>query len=214
MTRALRMTGDERRGELLRAGVELLGQRSYDEVSIASIAEAAGVSKGLLYHYFPTKSDFVVAVLEAAGKELGAITAPDPSLSPYEQIDASLDAFLGFVSEHAPAYAAIFRSRGAGADGAVQAALEAARQQRIDAMIAAIAAWPDADSQALTESAALRTAVQGWIFFVEGAVLRWLEEGGLDRDQLRALLRRSLLASLDSARAIDPALELPDPVSA
>lgn len=212
--RTLRMAGDQRRDELLRAGIELLGQRAYDEVSIAAIAEAAGVSKGLLYHYFPTKSDFVVAVLEAAREELGEITAPDPSLSPLAQVDASLDAFLGFVSEHAPAYAAIFRTRGAATDGAVQTALESARQERIDSMIAVIASWPGADSEALTGSAALRTAIQGWIFFVEGAVLRWLEEGGLDRDQLRELLRRSLFASLDSARAVDPGVELPAPVSA
>lgn len=190
------MASQERRAHLLEVGMELLGQHAYDEVSIATISEAAGVSKGLLYHYFPTKSDFVVAVLDAADQELGELTAPDPALSPIEQIDASLDAFLGFVENHSPAYAAIFRTRGAGTDSAVQAALEAGRQRRIDAIIAGAASWPGMDTDAMRDSAALRTAIQGWIFFVEGAVLRWLEEGGIDRNELRALLRRVLLAAL------------------
>ena len=60
-------------------------------------------------------------------------------------------------------------------------------------------------------SPALETAVQGWIFFVEGAVLRWLERGGLERDELRRLLRLALLSSLQVAQEVDAglALELP-----
>jgi len=45
----------------------LAGRRPYDEVSIGEIAAAAGVSKGLLYHYFPTKKDFVPAALGGFG---------------------------------------------------------------------------------------------------------------------------------------------------
>ena len=203
------MANDERRAALLRVGIELLGRRAYNDVSIADIAAAAGVSKGLLYHYFPTKSDFVVAVLDQATDELGEITAADPSLPPLEQIDVSLDAFLGFVEEHAAAYAAIFRTRGASTDGAVQAALERGRQRRIDAVIDGIAAWPEANAVSLRSSAALRTAIQGWIFFVEGAVLRWLEEGDLAREQVRELLRSALVSALASATALDPAIDGP-----
>ena len=55
-----RLSTDARREQLLDAGAELLGRRPYDEVSIEEIATAAGVSKGLLYHYFPTKQDFEI----------------------------------------------------------------------------------------------------------------------------------------------------------
>ena len=64
------MSTDARREQLLAAGAELLGRRPYDEVSIEEIAAAAGVSKGLLYHYFPTKKDFV-----AGGTPNGARTS-------------------------------------------------------------------------------------------------------------------------------------------
>ncbi len=194
-----RMSTDARREQLLAAGTELLGRRPYDEVSIGEIAAAAGVSKGLLYHYFPTKKDFVIAALRRGEDELGDLTAPDPSLSPTEQLTASLDRFLDFVEEHAAAYMAIFRSRGGG-DPEIEATLEENRQRRLRALIDALARWEAAPVD-VEPTPLLETALQGWMFFVEGAVLRWLERYDLGRDELRALLQQALVAALTSASA-------------
>ena len=71
-----RRLSDERREELLRAGVELFSARSYDEVSIDEIAAAVGISRGLLYHYFPSKRDFYVAGLRRAADDLLAAVEP------------------------------------------------------------------------------------------------------------------------------------------
>jgi AcrR family transcriptional regulator len=201
LTKRSRLSTDARREQLLSSGVELLGHRPYDEVSIEEIAQAARVSKGLLYHYFPTKQDFVLAALERGQEELAALTAPDQSLPPADQLGASLDRFLDFVEEHAVAYTAIFRSRG-GSDAAVQAALEAGRQQRMDAVLDALAVWEGAP-QTTRRTPALETAVQGWFFFVEGAVLRWLEQRDIEREQLSELLRLALLGSLQAAEAVN-----------
>lgn len=201
LTKRSRLSTDARRAQLLSSGVELLGHRPYDEVSIEEIAQAAGVSKGLLYHYFPTKQDFVLAALERGQEELAELTAPDQSLPPADQLGASLDRFLDFVEEHAVAYTAIFRSRG-GSDAAVQAALEAGRQQRMDAVLDALAVWEGAP-QTTRRTPALETAVQGWFFFVEGAVLRWLEQRDIEREQLSELLRLALLGSLQAAEAVN-----------
>ena len=46
-----RLLVDERRAQLLALGLRLFAEHSYDEVSIDELARAAGVSKGLLYHY-------------------------------------------------------------------------------------------------------------------------------------------------------------------
>jgi AcrR family transcriptional regulator len=189
-----RLSTDARREQLLAAGAELLGRRPYDEVSIEEIAAAAGVSKGLLYHYFPTKQDFVVAALERGERELGELTAPDPDLPPAEQLGASIDRFLDFVEGHEVAYTAIFRGRGGG-DAAIEAALERNRRERLDSLLDALAAW-DAAPVAIKRTPLLETAVQGWIFFVEGAVLRWLEHRDLEREELRELLQRTLIAAL------------------
>ena len=82
LTQKRRLSTDARREQLLASGARLLATRPYDEVSIEEIARAAGVSKGLLYHYFPTKKDFLIAALERGQDELAALTAPDPDLPP------------------------------------------------------------------------------------------------------------------------------------
>jgi AcrR family transcriptional regulator len=209
LLRRCRMKTDERREQLLRTGVQLLGERPYEQLSIGAIAEAAGVSKGLLYHYFPTKKDFVLAVLREAADEVSAVTAPDPALSPLEQVDASLDAFLTYVEQHAGAYATIVRTRGGG-DSDIRAALDGFRERRVSELLAGIAAWgPGPD---VPRPPALEAAVRGWTFFVEGVVLQWLERRDLERDELRELLRGSLLGALATAHQVDPRIEL-DPAA-
>jgi AcrR family transcriptional regulator len=192
-----RMSTDARREQLLAAGAELLGRRPYGEVSIEEIAAAAGVSKGLLYHYFPTKRDFVVAALRRGEQELGELTAPDPELPPAEQLGAGLDRFLDFVEEHAAAYLAIFRSRGGG-DAEIEATLEENRRLRLTALTNALEGWA-ASPVEIRRTPLLETALQGWIFFVEGAVLRWLERRDIERDELRELLQRALIDALASS---------------
>ena len=198
-TTPTRMSTDERREQLLSTGVELLGRRGHDEVSIEEIAEAAGVSKGLLYHYFPTKKDFVLAALARGQEELAERLRPDPALDSATQLDAGIDAFLDYVEEHASAYTAIFR-RGGGGDPEIAAALDAARGEQMEMMLTALAGWREAPVST-ARSPALEAAVQGWTFFVEGAVLRQLEHGELERPQLRALLRSSLVGAVYAAAA-------------
>ena len=200
LTAKRRLSTDARREQLLASGARLLAERPFDEVSTEEIARAAGVSKGLLYHYFPTKKDFLVAALERGQEELAALTAPDPSLPPAEQLAASLDRFLDFVEEHEAAYTAIFRSRGGG-DPEIQAALEAGRQQRMDAVIESLGAWEPAPAS-VERTPTLETAVQGWFFFIEGAVLRWLEHRDLERDELRELLALVLIGALQAAEHV------------
>jgi AcrR family transcriptional regulator len=200
LTRKRRLSTDARREQLLVAGARLLAERPYDEVSIEEIARAADVSKGLLYHYFPTKKDFIIAAIERGQEELAELTAPDPDLPPAEQLGASLDRFLDFVEEHEAAYAAIFRSRGAG-DPEIQATLEAGRHRRMDAMIESLGSWQGAPAK-VERTAALETAVQGWFFFVEGAVLRWLERRDVERDELHELLGLALIGSLQAADTV------------
>jgi AcrR family transcriptional regulator len=201
-----RMSSDDRREQLLSAGAELLGRRPYDEVSIDEIARAAGISKGLLYHYFPTKKDFVVAVLREEVERVTALTAPDPELPPLEQIDAALDAFLDYVEHHASAYATIFRTRGGG-DPEIRAVLEEGRERRVQVVLDGVAGQLLA-ADAGRDYPVLRSAVQGWIFFLEGALLRWLDQRDLSRDELRELLRSVLVDALRAAARIDQRLAL------
>ncbi len=194
----LRLDTTERREQLLAAGVDLLTRRPHEEVSIEDIAAAAGVSKGLLYHYFPTKKDFIVAAIERGQRELAERLHPDPGLAPEAQLDTSLDGFLGYVEENATAFRAIFR--GVDGDPEIMATLEAGRAEQMKTLMDALAGW-EASPVSTDPSPALETAIQGWLFFVDGAVLRWLEHGGLDRGQLTLLLKTALGGAMMAAAA-------------
>lgn len=201
LTQKRRLSTDARREQLLAAGAQLLAERPYAEVSIEDIAAAAGVSKGLLYHYFPTKKDFIMAAIERGEGELAELMAVDLDLPPAEQLTATLDRFLDFVEAHEAAYSAIFRSRGGG-DADVQAALDAGRQQRMEQMMEALGGWEDAPFS-VARTPALEAAVQGWFFFIEGAVLSWLDDKRIERLQLRELLAQALVGSLRAAELVE-----------
>src|SRR5947208_11102090 len=89
--------------------MELFSTRAYEEIWVEEIAERAGVSRGLLYHYFPTKRDFYVAVTRAAAKEAGDLTAPDPSLPADAQLRAGIDTFLRYAEQHSHGFLTAYR---------------------------------------------------------------------------------------------------------
>jgi AcrR family transcriptional regulator len=201
--RASRLAPDARRDQLIRKGIELLGQHGYEEMSITELARAAGISKGLLYHYFPTKSEFVVAVFRQAREEIEQLmTIGDPSLDPAERLDASIDAFLRYAEEHAAGFQALARAR-SGEDAAIRAELLEGRRRRVSQLIDEVAARAGAD-RASIESPALEAALDGWLSFAETVIVRWLSERRVTREEVHHLLRHSLLSVFDSVTAGRP----------
>src|SRR3712207_889820 len=108
-----RLDVDERRRALLARGAELFAKHAYDELSMARIAREAGISKPLLYHYFPSKQAYFAATLEQAAQELAAAVEPDPDLPAGEQLSVSLRAYLAWVEDHADAYGKLLAGLGA-----------------------------------------------------------------------------------------------------
>jgi AcrR family transcriptional regulator len=97
-----RLSPEDRRSELLALGAEVFGQRPYDEVRIDEIAERAGVSRALMYHYFPDKRAFFAAVVRAEGERLFEATnaAPDPDKNMFDQVRTGVMAYLRYDEEH------------------------------------------------------------------------------------------------------------------
>jgi AcrR family transcriptional regulator len=97
-----RLSPDDRRNELLALGAEVFGQRPYDEVRIDEIAERAGVSRALMYHYFPDKRAFFAAVVRAEGERLfeATNTPPRPDLTLFEQLRAGVLAYVHYDEQH------------------------------------------------------------------------------------------------------------------
>jgi AcrR family transcriptional regulator len=189
-----RLSTDARRGQLVALGIDVFSERPFDEVSIDDIAAAAGISKGLLYHYFPSKRDFYVAVIRSAADEMQALTEPDPALEPRDRLAAALDRYLGYVETHARGYATVLRA-GIGSDPAVAEIVEEVRGAMVARLLADLAETPPPP--------ALRIAVRGWVGFVEAASLDWLAHGGLERSELRELLVAALGGAVRAAA--DPA---------
>ena len=97
-----RLSPEDRRNELLALGAEVFGQRPYDEVRIDEIAERAGVSRALMYHYFPDKRAFFAAVVRNEGEKLfeATNTPPDADASLFEQLKAGVLEYLRYDEAH------------------------------------------------------------------------------------------------------------------
>ena len=182
-----RLENDERRRRLLDLGADLFTRHAYDEISMAQIAREAGISKALLYHYFPSKQDYFVATLATGAEELRARVEPDPDLAPAEALTAAIDAYLGWIDANAEAYEKLLQS--AAAVPEVREIVEGFRAATVERILAGIGA---------TEPAA-RTAVAGWLWFMDGACLDWIAHRDLERPQLLGLLLGTLFGALMAA---------------
>jgi AcrR family transcriptional regulator len=195
-----RLAVDARREQLLRVGVELLRVRTPDEISVDDVARSAGISRGLLYHYFEDRDAFVVAVLEQASDELRQALRDDRQLGGRERIEAAVDAFIGFAEAHAAGFRAVLT--GAVTNRKVAALIEQTRERDLDTFVAAIATTT-ADPKAARRSNVLRTALYAHMHFMEGAVVRWLTRREITREQLQSLILRGLDGTLAAAQSVD-----------
>jgi len=189
-----RMQVDERRRQPLELGAKLFATHSFGELSMARIAREAGISKALLYHYFPSKRDYFVATLASGAEEIRARVEPDPSLPPAQALMSSLDAYLAWIEEHADGYARLIE--GAGADPDVRPIVDEIRDVTGERIVAGLG----------LDTPAARAAVRGWLWFVDGVCLEWVTRRELDRGQVLGLLLGTLYGALTAAGA-GPALE-------
>jgi AcrR family transcriptional regulator len=187
-----RLENDERRRLLLELGAELFTRHAYDEISMAQIAREAGISKALLYHYFPSKQDYFVATLASGAEELRALVEPDPGLPPAEALMGAVDAYLRWIDDNAAAYSKLLQS--AATVPEVRELVEGVRTTTVERILEGIGA---------TEPAA-RTAVRGWLWFMDGACLDWIAHRDIERQQLLGLVLGTLFGALMAAGVTPP----------
>jgi len=188
-----RLSTEERREQLLSVGARLFSENPYDDVWIEQVAEIAGVSRGLLYHYFPAKREFFAAVVERESERMLRLTAALPGLPVREQLTTGLDTFLAYVEEHAHGFRAFHRAEAAG-DQAVRRVYHLALAAQEAQILAALAADPA--FRGTLDAPELRMAVRGWLAFTTAVCLEWLRGSELSRDQVRELCARALLGAV------------------
>jgi AcrR family transcriptional regulator len=183
-----RLSTEQRRLQLLAIGAELFARRPYEQVSIEEVAEIAQISCGLLYHYFPSKRAFFVAIAEDESAKLLQASTPDPSLPPLEQLKAGLEVYIDHAERHPDSFRV-----------ARQAAITDNHERRIyqerftahrDRILTALGTLMTVDQET-------QIAVTGWLAFVPTAILDWLDNPAISREQLRDLCARTLWAAVD-----------------
>jgi AcrR family transcriptional regulator len=197
----IRLSPEERRSQLLDLGVRLLATRSLDELSIDLLAEEAGISRGLLYHYFGNKHAFHEAVVRRACDDLIAQTAPPPEGEPLERLLASMTAYVDYVVANYEGYLSLVKGAASGND-TLRRIYDEALTVLTDRVFT-----EDALQEMLADTPTTRLVVRGWASMSEALVLAWARDpAGVSREQLDDLLANSLPALIATvSEPADPA---------
>jgi AcrR family transcriptional regulator len=160
--------------------------RPIHELALDEVAAEAGISRTLVFHYFPTKGDFYAAVVQAAGERmLRPVRAPQAA-SPEERVRTLVEGFVRLVERNRAAYAALVRGAGGG-DRRVVDLMGEIRDSLVPRWLGA-AGWGDA-------TALTRLVVRGWLVGMEETVLAW-DPDQVPREDLVDHLVASLFAEL------------------
>ncbi|MER7306836.1 TetR/AcrR family transcriptional regulator [Streptomyces griseoluteus] len=154
----VRLKPEERRAQLIGIGLRLLTTRPIHEMSIDEVAAEAGISRGLLFHYFPTKRDYYVAVVRAAGDRLLLHARAPEEGTAGERVRGIVDGFVSFVRRRRDNYVAVVRAA-AGGDERVLEVFEDNRRVLTDRVLDAAGVHAPAPLH--------RLAVRGWLAMAE-----------------------------------------------
>ncbi|MCI3270205.1 TetR/AcrR family transcriptional regulator [Streptomyces cylindrosporus] len=190
-----RMGVEERRQQLIGVALELFSQRSPDDVSIDEIASAAGISRPLVYHYFPGKLSLYEAALRRAAQDLAGRFA-EPQEGPLgDRLRRVMRRFFDFVDEHGPGFSALMRGGPAVGSSATNALIDSVRQAAYEQILAHL----DIEDP----PARLELVVRSWISLAESTALIWLDGRRIPRAELEAQLVHDFAALAAVSAAYD-----------
>ncbi|WP_151482185.1 TetR/AcrR family transcriptional regulator [Streptomyces albicerus] len=190
-----RMGVDERRQQLIGVALELFSRRSPDEVSIDEIASAAGISRPLVYHYFPGKLSLYEAALKRASDDL-AERFVEPQEGPLgARLLRVMRRFFDFVDEHGPGFAALMRGGPAVGSTNTNALIDGVRQAAYLQILAHL--------RIDDPPARLELVIRSWISLAESTALIWLDGRRIPRTELEAQLVHDFAALAAVSAAYD-----------
>lgn len=191
-----RLATEERRGEIVEAALRIFATRDVAAVSVEEIADEAGASAALIYHYFGGKQGLAEVALSSAADRLIASLDVDSSAHVLVQLDEGLRTYLAFLAEHPVSWSALLRAGAARIEPGVSIA------QRVDDHAVGLA------TSALRVTGplpVLEQALYGWLDLVKGTCLRWLEAGRPEPERLYVLLVGCFVGAVQAAASADPA---------
>lgn len=186
--RARRLEPDQRREQILACAVQLFGERPYSAVSTTELAKLAGVTRGLVHHYFGTKRGFYLEVVRRMvllPHLDDAVASSGPLLS---RVERSVDWFLGSVAEHGTTFGAVIGAEGVGDDPEIEQLLADTDDIAAKKVLAIVGVATSAESNSRE-----RAIIRAYGGLAKGAVREWVRGGTLTRDEVRLLMISSLV---------------------
>jgi len=189
---ARRLPPDQRRAQLVRAALAVAAEHGLAGLSLDDVAERAGVTRNLLYHYFPRgRLDLFLAALERAGDELIGDFIVDPQRPLGERLAANTERAIEHAERGSDAWL-VWRHARSAAEPEVQAVRDRYREEIVTGM--ALNHLDTADPAPLA-----RVALRAYLDFHQTALDEW-RATELDRETLLMLLERTLTATVAAAR--------------
>ncbi|MFF4468385.1 TetR/AcrR family transcriptional regulator [Streptomyces sp. NPDC001599] len=186
---------EERRQQLIGVALDLFSRRSPDEVSIDEIASAAGISRPLVYHYFPGKLSLYEAALQRASDDLAARFV-EPHEGPLgARLLRVMGRYFDFVDEHGPGFSALMRGGPAVGSSTTNALVDSVRQAAYVQILSHL--------DVTEPPARLELVVRSWISLAESTALIWLDGRRIPRAELEAQLVHDFAALLAVSAAYD-----------
>lgn len=171
---------EERRQQLIGVALDLFSRRSPDAVSIDEIASAAGISRPLVYHYFPGKLSLYEAALKRASEDLAGRFV-EPHEGPLgARLLRVMRRFFDFVDEHGPGFSALMRGGPAVGSSATNALIDSVRQAAYVQILSHLGVQDP--------PARLELVVRSWISLAESTALIWLDGRRIPRGELEVQL--------------------------
>lgn len=181
----VRMTPDERRRQLVGIGLRKFVERPVQDLSLDEVAEAAGVSRGLLFHYFPTKTDYQRAVVAAAGRRVRRNVTPDDGVVGDAALRQVVERFLDQVGRRREWYVALVRGQ-----------TELSRAASGDPMAQVTWFVAELACRELGLGDDALPAAHGWVAYLEDRALQWAALDEPEREAGREALVEHCVVAL------------------
>src|SRR5438067_7201991 len=177
-----RLPAIRRRRQLLDVALEVFAEHGFRGASMAEVAQAAGVTKPVLYQHFGSKRDLYLELLDDVGQRLleEVQKATAAAGGPRQQVAAGFEAYFRFVADHESAFRLLFGGDGREADKEFADAVRRVEDAMADAVAALIEADIDHDHR--------RLLAYGVVGLAEATSRHWVLSGR--REDVDTLSRR------------------------
>jgi AcrR family transcriptional regulator len=186
-----RLPPAERRRQLIDSALSIAAQEGYENLAFEKVANRAGVTRNLVYHYFPDgRQELLEAAVHRAGEQLSSGWVTDPEIPLAERLAANLNRMIDHAAEPTDAWQLYRQGRGT-VDPKL---LEIARQYRERVI----------DSIALNQLGTtkpppiVRIALDGFLAYVETVIESALEQE-MPREQVIELVGGTLMSGMNAA---------------